>query len=163
MITVALVTATNLSGIASVTGPVTVSSEEANQNVNGEAIDYAGNTATTFIKLSVDKTPPVITITTPESKEYLASDNITLDFTVADALSDVSGFQATLNGLPVTNGQTINLSTMEGSYTLTVQANDKADNSASKSVIFTVMSPKALKNSAVTKLNNISSIFKTLQ
>src|SRR5204863_4219170 len=47
-----------LSGIASVTGPVTVSTEGANQIVTGTAIDLAGNTTSTSVSVSIDKTAP---------------------------------------------------------------------------------------------------------
>ena len=51
-----------LSGIASVSGPVTVSTEGANQIVTGTATDLAGNTTSTSVSVSVDKTAPELFI-----------------------------------------------------------------------------------------------------
>ena len=154
-VTVHFTASDTISDIDTVTADIVISTEGAGQSVSGTASDKAGNSATTTLSgINIDKTPPDISINSPEAREYLASESLTLDFAATDNLSDISATQAMLNELPVTNGQVINLSAMEDSYTLTVQANDKADNSASKSITFTVMSAKSLKNGAVTKLNN---------
>jgi len=50
----------NLSGIASVTKPVTVTTEGKDQRIDGEAIDLAGNKAVAFATLNIDKTPPKV-------------------------------------------------------------------------------------------------------
>jgi len=47
-----------LSGLAAVTGPVTVSTEGANQIVTGTAADLAGNSTSTSVSVSIDKTAP---------------------------------------------------------------------------------------------------------
>src|SRR4029450_5196028 len=47
-----------LSGIASVSGPTTVSTEGANQVVTGTATDLAGNVATASVTLNIDKSAP---------------------------------------------------------------------------------------------------------
>jgi hypothetical protein len=141
----------------------TVSADTVNLTISNEGIttltcysvDNAGNQeAEQSLTLKLDKSAPEIDIVSPEAREYLASENITLDFAATDALSGISSIQATLNGLSVTDGQVINLSDMDGSYAMSVQANDNADNSASTQVTFTVSSAKAPKNGAVVKLNN---------
>ena len=48
------------SGIASCTSPVTASTEGADQVVSGQAVDRAGNVASTTIKVSIDKGVPAI-------------------------------------------------------------------------------------------------------
>jgi alpha-tubulin suppressor-like RCC1 family protein len=129
---------------------------EGSDNITYFAKDNAGNTETPkSVTVKIDKTKPTININSPQAKEYLALENFTLNFAATDTLSGISSsIQATLNGGAVTNGQLISLSNMEGSYTVTVQAKDKADNSVSKSVTFTVKSAKALKRGTIDKLNS---------
>lgn len=52
----------SLSGVKSVTSPVTVSTEGAKQSIMGEALDIADNKATTQVTLNIDKTPPQISL-----------------------------------------------------------------------------------------------------
>lgn len=49
-----------LSGIDTVTAPVVLTDEGANQEVVGTAVDRAGNTASIGVIVNIDKTPPVI-------------------------------------------------------------------------------------------------------
>lgn len=49
-----------LSGIDTVTAPVTLGSEGAGQEVDGVATDRAGNTASVGVIVNIDRTPPVI-------------------------------------------------------------------------------------------------------
>ena len=50
------------SGVVSVTGPVTLSAEGANQSVTGTAVDVAGNMASTTVSgINIDLTKPVTT------------------------------------------------------------------------------------------------------
>lgn len=51
-----------LSGIKTCTGPQTVTTEGKDQPVTGTATDNAGNTATDPATVSIDKTPPTITL-----------------------------------------------------------------------------------------------------
>jgi hypothetical protein len=48
------------SGVASCTGPITVTSEGANQVITGTAVDNAGNTATASVTVNIDKSAPSI-------------------------------------------------------------------------------------------------------
>jgi pimeloyl-ACP methyl ester carboxylesterase len=59
-VTVTFVATDGLSGIDTVTDPITVTDEGADQEVVGEAIDLAGNSSTVGVILNIDKTPPVI-------------------------------------------------------------------------------------------------------
>lgn len=49
-----------LSGVASVSSPVTMTTEGSGQAVTGNAADHAGNTAFLTVTVNIDKTPPVI-------------------------------------------------------------------------------------------------------
>lgn len=49
-----------LSGIDTVSDPITVTAEGANQEIIGVATDRAGNTSAAGVILNIDKTPPVI-------------------------------------------------------------------------------------------------------
>jgi pectin methylesterase-like acyl-CoA thioesterase len=61
-VTVSFNGADALSGIASVSGPTTVSTEGANQIVTGTATDLAGNIATASVSLNIDKTAPELLV-----------------------------------------------------------------------------------------------------
>src|SRR6185437_14974340 len=80
------------SGVANCTSPVTLSSEGANQVTSGQAADKAGNTASTSLTLSIDKTPPVITATAnpaPNANGWNNTD-VTITYQCSDALSGVA-------------------------------------------------------------------------
>ncbi len=49
------------SGIAACPAPVTVTTEGAAQVISGTAMDNAGNSASTYVIINLDKTPPVLT------------------------------------------------------------------------------------------------------
>lgn len=87
-----------------------------------------------------DAAPPEITINSPTASTYLHPDFLTLDFSAADAgPAGLKRIWADLDGMPVTNGQTIDLLTLSlGDHTLTVHAVDRAYNQSEKSVTFTV-------------------------
>ncbi|HIH43863.1 MAG TPA: hypothetical protein HA257_01895, partial [Candidatus Methanoperedenaceae archaeon] len=129
-----------LSGIDTITPDITASTEGINQSVNGTAIDKAGNSNTTVLSgINIDKTKPAITITSPESKDYLHSESILLNFSASDMLSGIGSIPAYLDGNNVTNGQTIDLRNLAlGNHTLVVSAYDRAENSAGKSLTFIV-------------------------
>ena len=77
------------SGIASCSGPVTVSTETSGEVVVGTAIDSAGNTATTTVTIKLDKSPPVIASTVtpePNAAQWNNSDP-TVTFSCSDETS----------------------------------------------------------------------------
>ena len=114
------------SGIASVTGPVTVSTDGTNQSVTGTATDKAGNSASTTVSgINLDKTAPTITGAAAQAANAAGwyNSNVTVSFTGNDALSGV----ASVTG-PVT------VSTEGANQSVTGTATDKAGNSASATV-----------------------------
>ncbi|MEK7309664.1 MAG: DUF2341 domain-containing protein [Planctomycetota bacterium] len=48
------------SGVASISSPITITTEGANQWISGTAVDYAGNSATINVVVNLDKTSPQI-------------------------------------------------------------------------------------------------------
>ncbi len=139
-VTVRFTATDNLSGVASVSPDVTISTEGAGQSATGSATDKAGNTSSvTISNINIDKTKPAITINSPQARDYLTSDSITLDFSATDATSGVGSLAATLDSIPVTNGQVISLSSIAGNHTLAVSATDRAGNSDNRMVGFSVV------------------------
>jgi hypothetical protein len=128
-VTITFSASDNLSGIESVTDPVTVTTEGADQEVSGEATDLAGNTATASAVVSIDKTPPSITASTsPEPNIYgWNNTDVTVTFDASDELSGVES---------VTEPVTV---TVEGAeQEVTGEAVDYAGNTATASAIVNI-------------------------
>jgi hypothetical protein len=94
--------ADTLSGIASCTGPQSVTTDGAGQAVSGTAVDNAGNSASTTRFVSVDKTPPAIASTLSSAPNAFGWFRVPVSaaFTCSDALSGVASCSA-----PVTFGE----------------------------------------------------------
>lgn len=136
-VTVTFTCADALSGVASCTIPVVVSTEGANQTITGTAADLAGNSAQTSRTINLDETPPVLTMPNLASS-YLYNSSLTLNFSAADPLSGVASTQATFNGKPVTNGTTFVLN-QPGTNTFTLTSTDVAGNTTTQTATFSVL------------------------
>jgi len=81
-----------LSGIATVSDPVTVSAEGAGQEITGRAVDRAGNVAVGGARVSIDRTPPSIraVLTPAPNASGWAGGEVTVGFVCADAESSVA-------------------------------------------------------------------------
>jgi 2',3'-cyclic-nucleotide 2'-phosphodiesterase/3'-nucleotidase len=103
-----------------------------------------------------DTTAPVITINAPQAKAYLNSDPLTIDFTVTDDVAGVRTVTATLDGVPVANGEVIKLYMLPAgsTHTFVVDAMDKAYNTSSATVVFTIETTIASMKTVVTNLYN---------
>ncbi len=123
-----------VSGVASVTQPITLSSEGENQTANGVCTDVAGNSANaSSVNIKIDKTAPVITITAPTSGSYLLNQAVTTSYTCTDGSSGVASCTGT-----TANGGSLDTASI-GGKSFTVNATDNAGNSASStSVNYTV-------------------------
>ena len=119
-----------LSGVATLTPPVTVTTEGSGQIVNGSATDNAGNVASVSVTLNIDKTPPVVTITNPAPGTYGTPQ--TLVYTTTDALSGIAS---------VTGPASDTVYSTPGDYVITITAIDNAGNEGSASVTFTIIVP----------------------
>jgi RHS repeat-associated protein len=120
------------SGVATCPAPVTVTTEGANQTVSGTAVDAAGNTASTSVAVSLDKTPPTLSITSPANGATVSSSSAAVTGTVTDALSGVSS--VTCNGAPaiVQSGSfNCSITLISGANTITAKATDVAGNTSS--------------------------------
>ena len=120
-----------LSGIASCVGNDTVTTEGANQSRTGTATDNAGNTnSATVSNINIDKTAPTVDVTgVTNGTSYTLGSVPAAGCSTSDDLSGVKT-NASLN---VTGGPV-------GSITATCSgASDKAGNTGSKSVTYSVI------------------------
>ena len=108
----------------------TVTTEGENQSVTntGTCIDEAGNIAdpATVSNINIDKTLPVVTITLPDTGEYVLNQSVAATWSATDALSGVAS--------PSSGTVLINTSSL-GTKTFTLPAGtakDKAGNSSLK-------------------------------
>lgn len=126
-----------LSGVASCQLPILISTESANQIITGTATDLAGNSASTSRTISLDKTPPVLTMPVLAAS-YLVNSTLTFNFGATDALSGLATMQATFNGSPIASGATVTLTHL-ATNTFTLTATDVAGNTATQSATFAVV------------------------
>ena len=82
-VTVSFIAGDGLSGINTVTAPITFTSEGSGQVANGVATDKAGNSSTTSFVVNIDLTPP-------EFKNVFNEDTLTVDVLALDDLSGVT-------------------------------------------------------------------------
>ncbi|MFH1338997.1 MAG: thrombospondin type 3 repeat-containing protein [Candidatus Omnitrophota bacterium] len=155
-VTVTFSATDTLSGIATVTEPIAVTTEGANQYMGGETTDIAGNRATTYVTINIDKTPPTVTVTATPDTLWPPNHKL-VDVTIAgEATDNLSGIASTafkvedeydtIEPAIFDFGSIIPLDAwrdgndLDGrTYTISVTAKDKADNEAASST--TVICP----------------------
>lgn len=124
-----------ISGIASCSAPVTVTTEGANQVISGTAIDRAGNSAVASVVVNSDKTSPVVSIAQPADGTRFNTTPVTVTGTVTETLSGIS--TVTCNGIPaLLTGSTFScgVALTDGSNAIVVQAVDLAGNTGGSTV-----------------------------
>jgi len=131
------------SGVATCNDDIVVTSEAAGQVVNGAGTDRAGNSTVASTTVSLDKTAPVVNITSPSNGANLTETTTTVTGTVTELPSGV--VRVDCNGSPATlTGSTFScdVSLVDGPNAIVVQATDVAGNtgSADISVNFSVFS-----------------------
>jgi uncharacterized Zn-binding protein involved in type VI secretion len=134
-VTVSFTADDRTSGIASVTPPVTVTTQGANQTVTGTASDRAGNSATASVNISIDKTPPSLAIASPADGTFLRASSVTVTGSAADALSGTENVLC--NGTPASlSGSEFScaVALVEGTNSILVEALDRAGNPASSAI-----------------------------
>lgn len=121
-----------LSGIASCSGPTTLSSDGQGQVVTGTAVDKAGNSATATVTVNLDQTAPTVTYSVYSGITYTVDQQIDIACTAADTLSGLSS-----NTCQDIVGPAYSFGL--GTHTYSATAIDKAGNSTTTSVSFTVV------------------------
>jgi hypothetical protein len=130
-VTVSFTAGTDLSGVASLTSPVTLG-EGADQSVIGTVVDVAGNTASfTVGGINIDKTAPTIRVTPAGTMDVPVS---TSSWNAADALSGVATTTVTIDGnvVLVSTDPAGSVSMAPGPHTVLVSGQDKAGNTATQ-------------------------------
>ena len=97
-VTVSFTCDDKISGVARCSPPVTVNREGRDQVVAGEAMDWAGNRATTSIKINLDKTPPTGALTINDGATATTSTSVTLQIQASDNLSGVAEMRFSNDG-----------------------------------------------------------------
>ncbi|MBN2326289.1 MAG: Vps62-related protein [Candidatus Omnitrophica bacterium] len=155
-VTVNFVCSDATSGIASCPPPVIVQEEGENQKITGEAEDNAGNTASAEAIVNIDKTAPVVTITSPLQGAIITDSPVTVKGTVEEHLSGVAEMDC--NGDPLVPAPTssfiCNVSLVKGENMIEVAATDLAGNTGT-SEITVIFDPPALELSYVEDLELI--------
>ncbi len=126
-------------GTVTCPSPVVVSTEGANQVISRNATDTGGDTVTASVTLKIDKTPPVLTISSPTSGATVATPQITMTGTVSDSLSGISA--VTCRGVPAAISASAFSCTVTlafGLNTIIVQASDVAGNATTTSIPITL-------------------------
>lgn len=127
---------------------LTVTGPDRSYEVDTLATDNLGNQESAHVQfVTLDNTPPVVTIVQPAATAYVHSATLTLDYSVVDTGSGVKTVTATLDGATtlaghgLSSGQAINLLTelALGSHTFTIDAVDNLGNARSVSVTFTII------------------------
>lgn len=116
----------------------TIISEEGTYLLEIYARDTAGNTAHKNVSFVIDKTPPAVTIANPADGSYLRQTVQIIGSATDLHLDKVS---LSINGVKVSSNASYSWDTTkyaDGSYTIVLNATDKAGNSAYASVAVTV-------------------------
>ena len=130
-VTVSFTGTDSLSGVDSCSGPVTRSTEGANQSALGTCTDKAGNSASATVSgINIDKTKPTITNTVPANNaSYLLNATVLASCTCSDSLSGIG---------TVNIGSPFNTARVDKN-TFTFTATDKAGNSDTLEVTYYVV------------------------
>jgi hypothetical protein len=144
------------SGVASCPDDQVLSAEGGNQIASGAVTDKAGNTVTASTRVSIDRTPPALTITSPAAGAMVLTSGIVTKATVTDALSGVAGVAC--NGAPATvAGAEVECALVltPGANAINVVATDRAGNTSSTTLSVTyarTLTPKV----TITSPSNLS-------
>ena len=124
--------------------------EGKDQLISFTVEDGPGNEATATVTVSIDRTPPVITINVPVNcAHYILNEDVVADWTTSDSLSGI----ATQSGT-VPAGSAIDTAT-PGSKQFTVTATDTAGNLNTKMVSYTVDSQADATENIKTTVDNL--------
>ena len=107
------------------------------------AVDVAGNTAVYAVEIMVDTLPPTIMIETPEDGAILDTTTLVVVWSSSDNMSGIDHFELYVDGEIVdqnipSNQTNYTVIVHEGKHDICIIAIDRAGNSASCSISFTV-------------------------
>src|SRR3954468_24754122 len=131
-VTVHFICADAVAGIQTCPPDQLISGDGADQSVSATTIDLAGNSAVVFTKVSIDRTPPTLMLTSPGDGTTLLTPNVTAAGTVSDDLSGLAG--VICNGVPATlsgGRMGCGVSLQRGNNSITAIATDLAGNTTS--------------------------------
>ena len=118
------------SGTPSQPAPTVIASEGASQIVNARSCDPAGNCAVGTATVSIDSSPPMITVT-GNAGSYLPTQTVTISCSTTDALSGVATQNCpTISAVAASFGP--------GPHSFAATAQDKAGNVATQQFTFMV-------------------------
>jgi RHS repeat-associated protein len=130
-----------LSGIANCPAPVTITAEGAGQVIMGTASDNAGNTAEASVTVNLDKSQPVVNVTSPANGALVTSSTVDIIGQVYDTGSQVT---AIINGnavlLQADGSFSHPVVLVEGLNTITVIVTDSAGNTVESNLSITLQS-----------------------
>ena len=119
------------------TNPLNADSDSGGM-FDGDEVMHGQNPLDASDDVKPDTTTPNISIAQPITRNYSSEETIILQFTATD--ENLAKVSATLDGIPVSNNQTIQLSSLTlGLHTFIVSANDTAGNAANQYVQFIVI------------------------
>ena len=110
-------------------------------NLTVMAMDTGGDTASDTVIVYVDFTDPTVSITYPSSGEYVNTSDVNVTWSGSDGLSGIDYYKVRVDGgswIITTDTYYVFSSLPQGPHTVDVVAYDRAGNSASDSVAFTV-------------------------
>ena len=115
--------------------------------------DLAGNTGNASYSVNVDKTNPLLSITSPTNTSYTNTTVLNIAWTATDAGSGIGSQSGTLDGNAVTNGQAVDLFRQSlGSHVVAVNTSDKAGNKKSASVPFSITATASSVSASIDRL-----------
>lgn len=125
--------------------------EDGDYNLTISAIDYFNLETTNTIKFSIDKTSPIINVSSPNQGSTYSQDEVEFSYVINEKNIDLSNSFYVLNG--VTNylfdtAGTISLNSKEGLNTLEIHIQDLATNKSNRTLTYTI-------NNQTTGINNI--------
>jgi hypothetical protein len=135
-------------------GPFTLTPPDGPYLIDYYSVDALDNLeASHTLAVTLDTTPPTITIVQPAATSYVHSATLVLDYTVIDGGSGVQSFTPTMDGATtvtsattlishgLADGQAIKLLTelSLGEHTFMIVAVDNVGNSSSRSVTFSII------------------------
>jgi len=113
---------------------------EGKHSVKITAKDKADNTNNSVINFTIDQSPPELDILSP-TNEFVNRNNITINWTGNDTITDIKNYKIKLDEDPIQNiglDTSFTKSFKEGKHSVRVIAEDKAGNSCESMIDFTV-------------------------